>query len=54
MNALADEDMIDQGLDEKDHPIAGAAALREELTGGNYFFRTIWELPELFVYFLID
>jgi len=37
LNALADEEeMIDEVLDDKDHPIAGAIGLREELTGGNF------------------
>ena len=36
LNALADEEeMIDEALDDKDHPLAGAIGLREELTGGN-------------------
>ena len=35
MNALADEEeMIDEDLDEKDHPIAVAAVLEEQLTEG--------------------
>ena len=37
MNALADEkEIIDEALDDKDHPIAGSIGLREELTGGNF------------------
>ena len=37
MNALADEEeIIDEALDDKDHPIAGAIGLREEFTGGNF------------------
>merc|ERR1711862_930994 len=36
MHALADEDddIIDEDLDDKDHPIAGAVGLKEQLTGG--------------------
>ena len=39
MHALADEDddIIDEDLDDKDHPIAGAVGLKEQLTGGNEF-----------------
>jgi hypothetical protein len=37
LNALADEEeMIDEVLDDKDHPIVGAFGLREQLTGGNF------------------
>merc|ERR1719430_2716308 len=36
MHALnEEEDIIDEDLDDKDHPIAGAVGLREQLTGGN-------------------
>jgi hypothetical protein len=33
---MLEEEMIDEALDDKDHLIAGAVGLREELTGGNF------------------
>ena len=39
LNAFADEEeMIDEALDYKDHPIAGSVGLREKLTRGNFKF----------------
>ena len=37
MDAPAVEELIDQALDDKDHQIAGAIGLREQLTGGNLY-----------------
>ena len=34
MNALGNDELNDEGLDDKDHPIAGAVGLKQQLLGG--------------------